>query len=423
MAKEKKRRQHGTGTVFERSDGRWIGRYRDGYTASGGARFRTVSAKTEDQCRAALNKAVRDQRKADTESSIDPKMNVKRWLDLWLPIRKTRVAPKTYTDDASAARRWIVPAIGERRLSDLSPADLRKVDATIRKGKPGKPAPGQATIKRAREVLTAAMKAAVIEGYSIPHRVFLVPPPAKGVSDRAAIPVDQALRILKASEADPYRSRWVAALLNGIRQGEALGLTWDRVDLDHGVIDVAWQQQELVNEHGCSDDPEKPTCGKKRAASCHSPHFRVPDGYEYRQIQGRWHWVRPKTKSGTRLVPLVPWLVAALREWRMVAPYSPHGLVWPAPDGGVREKGDDLRAFHDLQAVAGVAHPSGRPYHGHEMRHATASILLALKVDTQIIVALMGHSSILSSRTYMHHDQQQLRDALDGVAERLQLTT
>lgn len=420
MTDEKKRRQYGTGTVYQRKDGRWIGRYRNGYTASGSIAYRSVSAATEKTCRAALNKAIRNRNTVE-EEGLNPKITVKAWLDTWLPIRKTRVSPKTYATDASTVARWIIPAIGARRLSALTPADLRKVTAAIQKGKPGMKPPGQSTVKRAHEVLIVALKAATVEGYEVPPRLFMIDPPKKGVSDRTAITVDESVKLLKVAEGDPYLSRWVAALLNGLRQGEALGLTWDRVDLDAGLLDVSWQQQELVYEHGCSDTG-KPACGKKRGASCPERRFRVPDGYESRQIVGRWHWIRPKTRAGRRMIPLVPWMKAALEEWQEIAPASPYGLVWPAPDGGVRDPKVDLAAFHDLQVGAEVAHPGGRAYHVHEARHATATLLMALGVDTQVIIALMGHSSILSTRTYQHTDLTLMRAALDGVAERLQLT-
>ncbi len=82
----------------------------------------------------------------------------------------------------------------------------------------------------------------------------------------------------------------------------------------------------------------------------------------------------------------------------------------------------DLADWHALQERAGVRHPSGRYYHTHEARHTTATLLMALGVDTQVIIAIMGHASILSTRQYQHADLALMRAALDGVAERLQLT-
>ncbi|WP_341856378.1 tyrosine-type recombinase/integrase [Brachybacterium sp. GPGPB12] len=69
-----------------------------------------------------------------------------------------------------------------------------------------------------------------------------------------------------------------------------------------------------------------------------------------------------------------------------------------------------------------MRHPDGRYYHLHECRHATATILMALGVDTQVIIAIMGHASILSTRRYQHADLEMMRRALEGVASRLQLT-
>lgn len=406
-------RQYGTGSVFERADGKWIGRYRDGYTATGNPRFRSVSAPTEKACKAALNTAIREQAREEQAGTTDRKATVKQWCDKWLALRVTQVRPKTYATDRSAVTGWIVPQIGGRKLADLTPDDLRKVDKAVKAA-----GLSQATVKRTRDVLILALKAAAVEGYSIPARLFMVASPAMGKTDRQAIPVEDAVKVLAATADDPQRSRWVAALLQGMRQAECLGLTWDAVDLDAGTVDVSWQAQALTSAHGCTGD-----CGRKVAAYCYAREFAVPDGFEATRITGAWHWTRPKTKAGKRVIPLVPWMVSALRDWRDIAPASPHNLVWPGPGGKPRDPRDDLQAFHALQEAAEVRHPTGRRYHVHEARHTTATMLLAMGVDPQVITAIMGHSTILSSRTYMHSDLQMLRAALDGVAERLQLTT
>jgi integrase len=109
--------------------------------------------------------------------------------------------------------------------------------------------------------------------------------PIAGKSDRDAIPVDDALKILAAVADQRDGSKWVAALLQGMRQGERLGLTWPLVDLEADVptFDISWQLQPL------------PYKVKRDRTSG----FRVPDGYEARQLEGRMHLVRPRPRAAS----------------------------------------------------------------------------------------------------------------------------
>ena len=149
--------------------------------------------------------------------------------------------------------------------------------------------------------------------------------------------------------------------------------------------------------------------------------FRVPDGYEARQIEGRMHLVRPKSNAGLRVIPLVPVMAGFLDEWRRVAPPSPHGLVWPAADGGPRSTVDDRAEWRALQDTAEVRHPSGRYYHGHEARHTAATLLMQMGVDESVRIAIMGHSSIAVTRGYEHLDVSQMAEALQRQATLLEL--
>ena len=96
-------------------------------------------------------------------------------------------------------------------------------------------------------------------------------------------------------------------------------------------------------------------------------------------------------------------------------------MVVAADDAGQpRKAADDRETWVALQAVAGVAHPAGRPYVLHEARHATATLLLELGVDRDVVEAILGHSKLVEA--YDHADRlPAARKALESLAERLAL--
>lgn len=399
--KEKARRDYGAGSVYQRSsDGRWFGVIDAGWTENGTRRRITVSAKTE----AAVKVKLRDKRRdldVDGDTQVSSRATVKTWADEWLPIVERELRPYSFTSTRSAVQKWIVPTIGRRRFDQLTPADVRAVAAAIRKA-----GLTSSTQRRAHSVLMTMLKAALAEGYPVPARVLAVKAPVPSTNDRTDLPLELAVSILGVAADLPHGSRWLAALLQGMRQGEVLGLTWDAVDLERGLLTISWQLQPL---------PYKKPRDRRSG-------FRVPDGYEAIQLKGRMHLVRPKSKAGWRVIPLVPLMRTALEKWRNVAPPSPHGLVWPAANGDpARVKSDD-EEWYALQTTVEQGHPAGRFYTVHEARHTTATLLLEANVDPAVITAILGHSTIVTSRGYMHVNTVPLAEAMEKVAERLALS-
>jgi integrase len=400
-----KRRQYGSGSLYQRaSDGRWIGSLVAGHTETGAPRRITVSATTETEAKRRLDAKRREiERDGVPDQSVRAGTTVNAWAQTWLTEHEKRVRPKTYATDRSSMTRWVIPAIGKRRLDQLTPADVRRVTAAVE-------AAGRSstTARYAQGVLMRALRAAMLEGHRVPERVLLVPAPAKAVHDRDALTYDDAVAVLKVASSRPDASRWVAALLQGMRQGECLGLTWSCVDLQAGTLDVSWQLQALPYAD--------------RAAGT----FRVPRGYEARRLVGAMHLVRPKSATGRRVIPLVPWMAAALTAWREVAPTSPFDLVWPTTDGGPVSDDVDRAAWYELLDSARVAcvdeDGRGRRYLLHEARHTTATLLLEAGVSEHVITAIMGHSSIVTTRGYQHVSGALARRAMEDVATRLGLT-
>ena len=398
MSKDK-RQVYGDGGLYQRSDGVWVGTIEAGWTASGTRKRVTVSSKDKTTAKRKLRDKQREIER-DGVTNVSARATVKSWADEWIVMEESELAPKAFIATRSAVTKWIVPTIGHKRFELLTPADVRKVATT-------QSAAGRAgtTQLRTHSVLMKMLKAAQLEGYPVPPRVLAVKAPGKNLNDRKDIPVDQALGILQQAAALPHGSRFVAALLQGLRQAEALGMTWDRIDFDANTMTVDWQLQPLPY----------------RIKRDRTSGFRVPTGYEARQLKGALHLVRPKSSSGWRVIPMVPWMRSALLAWQDAAPESPHGLVWPNPDGSPKTAKADDAEWYGLQAAAEVAHPAGRNYTTHESRHTTVTLLLEAKVDPAIIAAIVGHSSIISRRAYEHVNHAPALEALAQVAKRLEL--
>lgn len=374
-----------------------------GWTAQGTRRRHTFKARTQAAVRARLSEAQR-RLAAEGPTVTFVTVTLKRWSDQWLAQRQRIVRPGTFVSDRSAVRRWIVPAIGHLQLDSLTPADVRTLAALQEEA-------GLAlgTMQRTHAVLSKLLADAVCDGYQVGQRAREAAGPGSGPSHRQSLTVTDAMRILAVAAERPDGSRWVAALVEGLRPAEALGLTWEMVDLDAETMTLAWQLKAL------------PYVEFRNPASG----FRVPRGFESRHVQGAYHLVRPKTRAGSRVIPLVPWLADELRLWKGLAPSSDCGLVWPRHDGAPRSAAFDRREWYEIakQAEVTVTLADGRtrPPLLYEARHTAATLLLTNGVDETTIKAVLGHSSILSTQSYLHADRTRTRAALVASAAMLGL--
>lgn len=116
------------------------------------------------------------------------------------------------------------------------------------------------------------------------------------------------------------------------------------------------------------------------------------------------------------------WLVDALGERRGQLP-SPHGLVWPLADGSPQSAAYDRRQWYEIaeQAKVTLTLADGRTRRPllYEARHTAATLLLANGVEETTIKAILGHSSVLSTQSYLHTDLTRTRTALAASAEAL----
>lgn len=396
MARRTYHLPHGEGSFYQRGDGVWVGALTAGWTERGTRKRITVTSRDKA---AAWDKLTAARKRVALGEVVQQTPTVKQWADQWLELISQELRPGSYKNHDSRVRKWIVPRIGGKRLDRLTPADVRGIHAAARDA-----GSEPSTVRNIHATLLTMLRAAVVEGHVVPAPVLAVRKPAPGTDSREAIPLEPALRLVRYVSTLPDGARWIAALLQGMRQSECLGLTWDMVDFDTNTITVAWQTVSIKY-------------ADKKAGT-----FTYPTDYEVRQIKGTRHLARPKTRSGWRVVPMVPWMRSALLEWRERAPENPWGLVWPRDDGtNARDSQADRDEWHAILEACNIRKPDGSRYVPHEARNTASSLLLSAGVDVHVVVAIMGHSSVEMTRHYQTASPELVRSALESSAALLQL--
>jgi integrase len=420
----RKRRAPGDGSLTKRkSDGLWIGSV-EIPSADGKRRQKRVSSKDYRTAKAKLDDLRAQIR--DGHIAISSTTTVSGWLRRWVDeIRGPHIRPKTFDFYDEAIRLHICPQIvrggtksfGQLRLSQLTSQDVRdmlkRIDSTSNK-------------RRAHKTLKQALKAAVAEGMIARNVVDAVETPEHVKTARGSLTVDAAMLAIKTAidlqssrdEKDPMlATRWATAFLTGARPRELLGLEWNRVDLDHGTLDITWQLQDLDQKHGCGE-PEDGVypCKRSRPGYCPQKRWDFQDGFEYRDCYKGMVWTKTKTEAGRRIVPIVAPLAALLEQHRLDTAGQPNplGLVWHHTDGRPISRHDDSKSWRAILTAAEL--PAVDPY---ATRHSTATLLMELGVDEPTRMQIMGQSSAAAHAAYLHVDQTQTRAALDRLGARL----
>lgn len=408
MAKKKDdgRRTRGDGGLYQRANGLWVGSYTVP-TEDGSRRRAYVQSMDRNKCIDKLKKL-----RADVDEGTLPvtsKTTVAEWLDRWITeIHGPSLRPTTLRDYRGTICHDITPHIGSKRLDRLTPAHVRQMQRDIKSSRQA---------QKARIVLQRALTDAVREGMLRRNVAELVHKPGHVTKERQPLSAAQAKTLLRVATktGDPMASRWAAALLFGARQGELLGLQWDRVDLDNGAVDLAWQLQRLNQSHGCGqpDDDGVYPCKRVRVGFCPQRRWELPRGFEYQVLHRSLVLTRPKTKSGTRKVP-IPAPLWALLEQHPRGDANPHNLVWHHDDGRPISPRDDYTNWQDALTAAQLP---AAPL--HVARNTTATLLLEAGVDATIIQAILGHSNVVTTRGYQYVDQTLARREMGRALDQL----
>lgn len=288
--------------------------------------------------------------------------------------------PKTYRSYEQQVRNHIVPALGTVKLADLTPLRIQR----FLNAKRDAGALSPRSVKMLHEILHNMLGHAHRLGYIgvNPLADKRVPAPRAPRRQVKALSPNDARAVLAAVRGERLEALVTVALAVGLRQGEALGLTWADVESETGTLTVNRQLQ---------------------------------------RVKGAWQLDEVKSETGRRQIPLPAAVVEALRahkvrqlEERLGAGArwkgAPWDLVFPTSIGTLL---DGVRVTHRFGELLGRA---GLEMTFHDLRHGAASLLLAQGVPARVVMEILGHSDIrLTLGTYSHVLPALTREAADRM--------
>ena len=353
-------------------------RYTEGFDPGTGKQIqRSISGKTQKEVAQKLKAAIAA---LDTGTYIAPcKMTVGEWMDAWSKQYLGGVKESTVAAYNATIRTHIKPGIGAVRIDALDTNLVQNFYNRLREPTKDRDAVSPKTVKNVHGILHKALQQAVANGYIRfnPTNSCVLP----RIEKKELQPLDEAETklFLDAVKGHPLELLYTVTLFTGMREGEALGLTWDRVDFMRGTILISRQLQK-----------------EKKAG-------------------GQFRLVSLKNDKPRRIMP-APWVMQLLRDRKLqqyehkekagAAWSNPMNLVFTNELGGHLIPQTVVRHFKEI--VSSIGRPDAR---FHDLRHSYAVASLRSGDDIKTVQGNLGHATAAFTLDVYGHVTNQMQEA------------
>ena len=255
--------------------------------------------------------------------------------------------------------RMAVDRFGDTPIREITPPQIQQyIKQIAAKGYARRTVAGHLTL------LNMIFDFGVVSGDLLTNPTASVAIPRGLKTTPRTVPDNSDIQKIKDSLHLPFGLFAYLLLYTGLRRGEALALTYEDIDRAAGVIHVNKAVYFDVNQPALKDT---------------------------------------KTKAGTRTVPLLAPLEAAL-------PCNEHGPIFCTTDGKLLTQTVFRRRWVAYQKATGI---QSTP---HQLRHLYATILFEAGVEDKTTQEIMGHSSIATTRAiYTHIREQKLTETTNKL--------
>jgi integrase len=218
----KGRRGRGEGEIRQRPDGRWEARASFGYDHTGGRVCKSVYGKSK----AEVGKKLAQLALSGPPRGTQGIPSVAEFFAQYLAHVQAQNSVATWRLRTTIAKRYILPAFGPLRLHVITPRHVAALLQDLHRRNIGKQ-----TIQTVHSTLRAALAYALRLELVEKNACAAIPRPRASSEPRRMLTIEESRRLLSVAKAqDRDFALYVLALTTGMRQGEILGLQWDRVD-------------------------------------------------------------------------------------------------------------------------------------------------------------------------------------------------
>jgi integrase len=377
------RRDRGMGSK-PRKDKRGI--WRANYYDALGQR-RTVYGATEGACRKKLNEATREASLGELPAS---KLSLAAWCDEYLSTTNS-LRDGTRRDYRTKLDCYVLPWLGRAPLASLGPADIRvwlgRLSRTTSKrtGREYSADTQRGAYNVLRIMLQAAQRERKVQTVATDGARL---PTGRVRTDHWTVEQVESFRRCLHENNDRLAPLFETTVGIGLRQGEALGLTWPQVHLDDEAEPYIVLKRQLRRGTG----ELRPTKGGDEDTEdiIVLPSF----------VAEALHQQRTRQEAERS---------AAGRGWR-----NHLDLVFTTPKGTSIDGSNLTKIFHRRTRLAGL--PQIR---FHDLRHTTGATLRTLGVPREVIQQLLRHRDLRTTEKYTHPDgrdeTRRAATALNGV--------
>lgn len=344
--------------IYKRKDGRWEGRYKNGFKPNGKAKYSSIYGKSYAEVRSAMiNKCLQLQ----TEASVC-RLKFGEVVTLWLESIRNTVKESTYANYLMKMEKHILARLGGITYDKLTVKILNDfVSERLSTGLSAK------YVSDIAVLIKSVTKFAHRQFGYADKAEFMTLPKREKSSEKQLLnnPQQNILTSHLMNNITLSNAGMLLAAATGIRIGELCGLKWSDLDFEKSTITVRRTIQRIKSQNG-----EKST---------------------------KLIVTLPKSRTSLREIPIPEFLQSTLKKLKV----GGDSFILTGNNKFIEPRTMQYR-FNNILKRLDLPQVSF-----HALRHMFATKCVALGIDVKTLSEILGHSSVkITLDRYVHSSME-----------------